>query len=297
MEELHDWEMLQNSDKLSESSDNSNSGELEDIIEGESQGMVRSNYFSLDSLDRYAKPSEYVSEEGSVESDNPSWIDPGSDNQFANKNSAELWSDSASDRSDAHKSGEEIAKSEVGFKGIGEINTQSKGLGDFLSDSGGIFRNGSGSELIGEEKGENDLITMEQETGGVKEKENNVVSEDVKKLAANGAGDGEKRRVVWWKVPLEFLRFCVFRVNPVWSFSVAAAVMGFLILGRRLYKMKRKTQSSQLKVTMDDKKISQFMSRAARLNEAFSVVRRVPVIRPALPATTGVTPWPMMSLR
>jgi len=63
-----------------------------------------------------------------------------------------------------------------------------------------------------------------------------------------------------------------------------------------LYKMKRKSQSLQLKVTMDDKKVSQFMSRAARLNEAFSVVKRVPIIRPALPAP-GVTPWPVMSLR
>lgn len=43
-------------------------------------------------------------------------------------------------------------------------------------------------------------------------------------------------------------------------------------------------------------KVSQFMSRAARLNEAFSVVKRVPVIRPSLPAV-GVTPWPVMSLR
>ena len=43
-------------------------------------------------------------------------------------------------------------------------------------------------------------------------------------------------------------------------------------------------------------KVSQFMSRAARLNEAFSVVRRVPVIRPSLPAPV-VAPWPVMSLR
>lgn len=43
-------------------------------------------------------------------------------------------------------------------------------------------------------------------------------------------------------------------------------------------------------------KVSQFMSRAVRLNEAFSVVRRVPIIRPSLPAS-GVNPWPVMSLR
>lgn len=43
-------------------------------------------------------------------------------------------------------------------------------------------------------------------------------------------------------------------------------------------------------------KVSQFMSRAVRLNEAFSVVRRVPIIRPSLPAS-GANPWPVMSLR
>ncbi|KAK7836288.1 hypothetical protein CFP56_022763 [Quercus suber] len=43
-------------------------------------------------------------------------------------------------------------------------------------------------------------------------------------------------------------------------------------------------------------KVSLFMSRAARLNEAFSVVRRVPVIRPSLPAP-GVAPWPYLKPR
>ncbi|CAN1132464.1 hypothetical protein LINPERHAP2_LOCUS7038 [Linum perenne] len=54
--------------------------------------------------------------------------------------------------------------------------------------------------------------------------------------------------------------------------------MGFVILGRRLYNMKRKAKSLHLKVIVDDK-VSQFMSRAARLNEAFSVARRVPIVR------------------
>ncbi|KAH7857617.1 hypothetical protein Vadar_014606 [Vaccinium darrowii] len=69
----------------------------------------------------------------------------------------------------------------------------------------------------------------------------------------NQSGEEEKTSVVWWKVPLEFLKFCAFRVSPVWNLSVAAAVIGFVMLGRRLYKMKRKNQSLQLKVTMDDK--------------------------------------------
>ena len=136
----------------------------------------------------------------------------------------------------------------------------------------------SAGEKVGDSSGAGDGVSSG--------KESTVVGE-VK------SGSGE---VVWWKLPFEFLKYCAFRVSPAWTFSVAAAVMGFIILGRRLYKMKRKSQSLQLKVTMDDKKVSQFMSRAARLNEAFSVVKRVPVIRPSLPAV-GVTPWPMMSLR
>lgn len=44
-------------------------------------------------------------------------------------------------------------------------------------------------------------------------------------------------------------------------------------------------------------KASQVMSRAARLNEAFSVVKLVPVIRPSLPALGSTGTWPAMSLR
>ena len=70
---------------------------------------------------------------------------------------------------------------------------------------------------------------------------------------AKSGGEGEKRLVLWWKVPLEVLKYCVFKVSPVWSLSVAAAVMGLVVLGRRLYRMKRKSQSLQLKVALDDK--------------------------------------------
>lgn len=43
-------------------------------------------------------------------------------------------------------------------------------------------------------------------------------------------------------------------------------------------------------------KVSQVMNRAARLNEAFYVVKRLPIIRPSLPAV-GVTTWPVASIR
>ncbi|XP_019434596.1 PREDICTED: uncharacterized protein LOC109341201 [Lupinus angustifolius] len=110
-----------------------------------------------------------------------------------------------------------------------------------------------------------------------------------------------KRRVVaWWKVPFEVLKYWVVRVSPVpvWSLSVAAtaAFLGLVILGRRLYKMKRKTQTLKLNLALDDKKVSQLMGRVARLNEAFSVARRVPIGRPSLPASS-VTLRPVMSMR
>ncbi|XP_031101112.1 uncharacterized protein LOC116005031 [Ipomoea triloba] len=125
-------------------------------------------------------------------------------------------------------------------------------------------------------------------TGGESETMNKIVEVEVKKAEV------EKKSVVWWKAPFELLKYCMFRFKPVWTFSMAAALIGFAILGRRIYNVKKKMRSLELKVTMDDKKVSQFMSRAARLNEAFSVVKRVPVIRPQLPAT-GVAPWPVMT--
>ncbi|XVF30200.1 hypothetical protein REPUB_Repub16aG0036900 [Reevesia pubescens] len=358
--ELLDWEVLHNSD----SDSNSvlvNSPELRNLeeIEGDSEGIIRSDYFSLDNQSMYAKEGD-VSEEGSVESDNPSWIDPKPETRYARNNLGDFWSDSGSDRSDdrklsdfdvknelgfaenekapvcfegiaemearSEKSGtfkpgdtkfsELDGKKEFGFGGFGEIHDQDKDLARFWSDSGGdglvsmkfedIEKEGDigftdcmkkGDELENSsELDDGNASTVELEGGEGNPIGNEGFSIDEMKLCVKSVHEGDKKRVVWWKVPFELLRYCVFKVSPVWSFSVAAAVMGFVLLGQRLYKMKRKSRSLQLKVTMDDKKVSQFMTRAARLNEAFSVVRRVPIIRPSLP-TTGVNPWPVMSLR
>ncbi|KEH32800.1 hypothetical protein MtrunA17_Chr3g0078021 [Medicago truncatula] len=110
----------------------------------------------------------------------------------------------------------------------------------------------------------------------------------------------DEKRLVWWKVPLEVLKHWVspFSVVPIpLSVAAAAAFFGLLILGRRLYKMKRKTQTLKLNLALDDKKVSQLKDRVARLNEAFSVVRRIPVVRPSLPAASTITLRPVMSMR
>ncbi|KAK3229748.1 hypothetical protein Dsin_001629 [Dipteronia sinensis] len=307
---FQDWEVLHNSDSDSDSglvnSDrpDENLRNFEEIEGDYSEDIIKSDYFSLDNENRYAKTSVVVdvSEEGSVESDNPSWIDPGSATRYQRKNLGEFWSDSGSDRSDERKFGD----FQVGCEGVGEAVVVPKNDGlmkisgfdmgfDGIPEHG---RSGSGVEKEGEmsvdvhvkKHDESEIIIGESDDDGNVSVEANssVASEETRALS--------KACIVWWKVPFEVLKYCVLKVNPVWSFSVAAAVMGLVILGRKLYKMKRKTRSLELKVTLDDKKVSQFISRAARLNEAFSVVRRVPIIRPALPVP-GVNSWPVMSWR
>ncbi|KAI4331786.1 hypothetical protein L6164_016741 [Bauhinia variegata] len=351
--DFQDWEVLHKSEDIGPVVD---SGNLLGI-DSDSDGVIRSDYFSIDGQKRYAQVAEEVdvNEEDSVESDNPSWIDPAGETGCGRKNSSEFWSDTSSDRSEERKlsgffggsdvGSAEIVKSHVSFGGVGEIEAEHKRFGDFsfregkgsdldvinelkfvvnsksqaglqdfgqiqisekcFSDSGGDGlmtdlasgnnakmpdMSGRSNELDGELNSKDKLRREESSV------DSKIVSVVEMKSDSKPDGEGEKRRMVWWKVPVEVLRYCVFRVGPVWSLSVAAAFVGFIILGRKLYKLKRKSQSLKLKVTVDDKKVSQFMNRAARLNEAFSVVRRVPIIRPALPAS-GVTPWPVMSMR
>ncbi|MCL7042166.1 hypothetical protein MKW94_007975 [Papaver nudicaule] len=310
--ELHDWELLQNSDDddydiitspaAAAAADDDFSREEYD----ESESGIRSDYFSLDSNhnnnnNRYdeatnteIKEEGFVDEQGSVQSDNPSWLDPSSQGiTFENKHSPEFWSDSASDGSCSSVN----KRFEEEEEGLECKHDKIVGSPEFWSDSGGeMVEFGSGGVGI-----ETDLgVSAESDGGGEEtpEEENGGVSAAQVVVSEGGGGGGDKRGGnVWWKLPLELLKFCVFRVSPVWSVSIAVAVVGFVILKRRLYKMKHKTQRIALNVTLEDnKKVSQFMARAARLNEAFSVVKRVPVIRPSLPAA-GLTPWPVMSLR
>ncbi|XP_059297340.1 ATG8-interacting protein 2-like isoform X1 [Lycium ferocissimum] len=303
--ELHDWELLHpNSSSDSELDLNSPKNHVE------TEGLIQTNYFSIDT-----PFVAYGSEKGSEESDNLSWVEPGT---LPRKNSGGFLSGSVTEKSEfeggndvgvlenpkvqvgfggidenevkfdgiaqvgvvdnsklqmGFAGNEEMDKTEVGFGGIEDIGSDNgKNYEEYLSDTSEIVKFGDVEEVCVEEKERDEVVEVTSE------------------------GGEEKRSLVWWKVPLELLKYCVFRVRPMWAFSVAAAVMGFVILGRRLHKMKKKTKGLELKVTVDDKKVSQFMSRAARLNEAFSVVKRVPVIRPQLPAP-GVSAWPVVSLR
>ncbi|CAO2834414.1 unnamed protein product [Amaranthus hypochondriacus] len=235
-------------------------------------GVIRSDYFSLDSHHNYVE-DEGEEEEGES-SDNPSWIDPsGSSLVGRGERKTSSCNSDASDASDNILLIQPHTDCSAGHGNgvdIGESNMEDKHEG--------------GEEKI--EVGNGSSVT-EKEEKDEEEKERGL------NLESN-----EEKKVVWWRVPIEMLRYCVMRVNPVWSLSMAAAaVMGFVLLRRQyLNKVKRKTMGLQLKVTVDDKKVSQFMTRVARLNEAFSVVKRVPIVRPSLPAP-GLAPWPVVSMR
>lgn len=131
------------------------------------------------------------------------------------------YSNSIGNESVAMKSGDDGKESDTGSNHIGSVNDISN------KDLGG--EDGDSSEKI------------------------DVAIEEVKVEAKSGEVEAQRRRVVWWKIPFQLLRYCLLRANPAWSFSVAVAFMGMVILGRRLYKMKRKSKSLQLKIAVDDK--------------------------------------------
>ncbi|XP_047081722.1 uncharacterized protein LOC124692404 [Lolium rigidum] len=114
--------------------------------------------------------------------------------------------------------------------------------------------------------------------------------------AAPVAGEGAERQlVVWWRLPFKLIHYCAWKVRPVWSISIAAAFLGIVVLGRRMYRMRRKTTGlPQIKIALDDKRASQFADRAARLNEAFLIAKRVPALRTS---SGAALPWSMMQER
>ncbi|KAL5995485.1 hypothetical protein ACLOJK_025547 [Asimina triloba] len=191
------------------------------------------------------------------------------------------------------------AKSEVGLEGIGEIagsEVEQKNSQEFLSklssDDGMVFD--KDSERIAIERRETDdcllnsgrdLLVAEESgvlEGGSAEGEvsdsaelSKIGSLPVPNVTAGevNAGDGEEKTATWWKFPLEFLKFCVFRVSPVWSISIAAAVFGIAILRKRLHRMKRKSQSIPLNVSVDEKTMMEVKRKISE--EIFSNVSSV----------------------
>ncbi|XP_024005157.1 uncharacterized protein LOC18030387 isoform X2 [Eutrema salsugineum] len=249
---------------------------LEEIgDEDGTRGMVTFDYFSLENNNGMCRV-DAIDEDGSVQSDSPGWIEPRSDAPYGPKHFSELWSDTSSDRLDDQRlAGDDDLGLEISEEYSENIAKEKHLEEDWLGSSGEM-------ELLSSDE----RIDTEGE-----EESGKCISID---SSVESGGGGGERGFVWWRIPIEVLKCCVFKVNPIWSFSMAAAVVGFVMLGRRLYNMKKKSRTLQLKVLLDDK----VANHAARLNEAISLVKRVPIIRPALPSSVvGMNQWSMMSLR
>lgn len=169
-------------------------------------------------------------------------------------------------------------------------------LGAQESEKGGSFLVDDSKMEVGFEgieKGSSFLVDDPKMEVGIGEidsiHQNSDENSDLRELREEG--NTEKKVLIWWKLPLDILKLCASRAKTVWSVPIAAAFIGILMVGRRLYKMKHKSKRIPFKVTFEDKKAaSKLLLRAARLNEV--VVRHVPVIRSTLLPAGGVTPWP-----
>lgn len=326
-----DWEVLVN-DSISHGCLNPNS-EIEGEGEGEEgerdssfsdESVIRSDYFSLefDSHERTETTKtgmdmELEGEKAESESESGSWMDPGQVQFPRNKGKRRrnCYSSSSQSDSDSPIGGRSSDRSGSGedllllLQPHSDCTCHPHQFPDHHHHQQPQLQTGSFSAIgvgIEEEEDEGEKGQQNQLAHSTDTNVNNEEDVDMNENDNNGVieqAEDDKRgmgtRGVWWRVPLELLKYCVLRVRPVWSLSLAAAaIMGLVLLRRTwLFKMKRKTQQGlRLNVTVDDKKVSQFMSRAARLNEAFSVVKRVPIIRPSLPAP-GLASWPVISMR
>ncbi|CAN8246683.1 unnamed protein product [Cochlearia groenlandica] len=319
--ELFDWEVVHGSDTESTDSIASNKKPSSSscVID---EGMILSDHFSADNLPDEQSLDCVVESIGSFRVDNGSdpqnradlgfdfdeekHVDGGIVSQYddgskclseSDRSDVEekLWSDDSG--GNEHVSGDSgvvngedeivIDSGVVSSEAI-EGSCGNNSIVD-ARDIGSVMR--SGEDEIDTDRGvvSNEAI---EGSGG-----NNSVIEarDVDSVVRSGDDESRNRDIVWWwKMPFVVVKYCAFRIGPVWSVSMAAAVIGLVLLGRRLYNMKKKAQRFNLKVTIDDKKVLRAMSQAARLNEVFTEVRRVPVIRPALPSPVA---WPVLSLR
>lgn len=268
--ELLDWELVHGSD--TDSTDSIASEKKSGSSNGIDDGMILSHHFSQ-----------------SLESEDSSRVDLGFDQLDVCESS-----DACIINEDAQAESEAVAydESHVARECLSETDHLQVADGRRHVESQlGVEEDPSNSEGNQLVSGDSGIVHGEEEIGSDSE----AVEESGGDAVVVRCGDDSSkgRETVWWKMPLVLVKYCAFRIGPVWSVSMAAAVMGFLLFGRRLYNIKNKPQRIHLKVAFDYK-VSQVMSQAARLNEGFTEKRRVPVIRPALPAPGA---WPVLSLR
>lgn len=94
-----------------------------------------------------------------------------------------------------------------------------------------------------------------------------------------GEGVQDHACEAWWKRRAALWFVEARQANTLWSLALAAAVMGLVILGQRWQHERCQNNHLRLQLCSKDEKISQLIFQVARLKDALSGRRRVPVLR------------------
>lgn len=125
------------------------------------------------------------------------------------------------------------------------------------SDEGCVEEDGAGEggeEVESDVVGSNECSFVEETVGLVGSDDGGGSMEGEHSVVGSNGGEGEgEKRAVWWRMPIDLVKFYAFRVNPVWSISIAAAVFGIVALARRLRRSKPKARLIPLKIRVEDK--------------------------------------------
>ncbi|CAM6117628.1 unnamed protein product [Calypogeia fissa] len=94
-----------------------------------------------------------------------------------------------------------------------------------------------------------------------------------------GANEDQSTYEAWWKRRAALWFVEARQANTLWSLALAAAVMGLVILGQRWQHERCQNNHLRMQLCRKDEKISQLIFQVARLKDALSGRRRVPVLR------------------
>ncbi|KAJ3703881.1 hypothetical protein LUZ61_007586 [Rhynchospora tenuis] len=128
---------------------------------------------------------------------------------------------------------------------------------------------------------------------GEVEKPGEVMDEKGSEGIEEKDGSLGKKRGSLWEMPWEIVKYCLTKVKPAWYISLAGAILGLVLIGRRMYRIMEKKKSASVRASMDGKRVTKFAVRGVHVNEALNPV---PILRTS--PLAGVTiPVSLLALR
>ncbi|EFJ27747.1 hypothetical protein SELMODRAFT_441457 [Selaginella moellendorffii] len=165
-----------------------------------------------------------------------------------------------------------VLESEKREGGIAEGGDLQTGTGEEASSLASLHR-----EIVSE-SGFSALVPSDLH-GNVLRPEEQEEGEAIGEEGGGGFGIGEEEdgRIggSWKKKIASYIR----RASTLWSLTIAAALVGLVIIGQRWQHERWQNHQMRLQLCYKDEKISQLLFQIARLKETVSGRRRVPVIK------------------